>query len=316
MAFLVELVDASMATEDEDRRQLADALALYRGVFWQVTIVHRCSSARSDVCNRMPSSSEGHVQAIEFVFSSKHAYRFQLMYLRATPLTRPAALSPMRLQVCVEVFSPPISMFVPSPSQAATRGSSVAPDLVGANIGANTEACDSFIADHDAVPNPLFASDGMTMDPGRVSLYRSFGYITGLAVRTGVPLPLSHISSRWWMLVSGDDVSSSANNFAAAGGGHASGATSKAAARGRSRSVRANEGIPSDATQVPPPLCAIDEVLMKLSRLEEAGLKKEELDELLADARFVSPLSNGLMAELLPGGEDCGRVLRHIISTP
>ncbi|CAM9095192.1 unnamed protein product, partial [Hapterophycus canaliculatus] len=231
MAFSVELVDASIVTDAKgtagDSLQLADARALYRGVFWQVA--------------------------------------------------------------CADVFSPPIAMFVSSPAQGAIRGFSAAPDPVTANIGVNTEAGGSLVADHDAVPNPLFASNGAFMDPGRLSLYRSFGHIAGLAVRTGVPLPLSHLSPRWWMLVSGD-------------GSHVSGATSKAAAYGRSRSVCSDEVVPSDATNGPPPSHPVDDVLMKLSRLEEAGLKKDELNKMLEDARFVAPLSNGLVAELLPGG--------------
>lgn len=131
------------------------------------------------------------------------------------------------------------------------------------------------------------------MDPGRVALYRSFGFIVGLAVRTGVTMSLSHLSPKWWMLVS-NDVSSSEDNAAAVGGGRASRATSKAA-------------VSSNLTQETPPQSAIDGVLTSFSRLEEAGLGKEEIDEILVDARFVAPLSNGHVTELLPGGEDRGQ---------
>lgn len=202
----------------------------------------------------------------------------------------------------MDIFSSPISMFVCSPSQTANRMSSVTSGQDAVNASGNNEVGGSNDVDQDAVPNPLFVSSGMCMDPGRISLYRSFGLIAGLAVRTGVPLPLSNLSPTWWMLVSGDE-SSSIDSPAAVGGRPASGATRKEAARGRPRPVRPDEAVPSDSTKDPPPLCAVDEVLTKLNRLEETGLKKEELDELLLDARFVAPLSNGLVAELLPGGE-------------
>ncbi|CAM9328498.1 unnamed protein product, partial [Scytosiphon promiscuus] len=242
MAFLVELVDAAIVTDAEGAAggnlQLADARALYRGVFWQV---------------------------------------------------------------CVDVCSSPISMFVRSQAQAVSGWSSVAPDPVATNIDSDKEANDSLVEDHKAVPNPLFASNGVAVDPGRLSLYRSLGFIAGIAVRTGVPLPLSHLSPRWWMLVS-SDASSSPESPTAVGGGPASGTKTKADARGRSRSVHPDGSMPSDAAKDHLPFCTVDEVLTKLSRLEEAGIKKKELDEVLADARFVAPLSNGLVAELQPGG--------------
>ncbi|CAN0151953.1 unnamed protein product [Ectocarpus sp. 13 AM-2016] len=60
----------------------------------------------------------------------------------------------------------------------------------------------------------------------------------------------------------------------------------------------------SNATKEAPPQCKIDGVLSALSDLEEAGLKQEEMDEVLADARFVAPLSSGNSAELVRGGLD------------
>ncbi|CAN0485086.1 unnamed protein product, partial [Ectocarpus sp. 12 AP-2014] len=60
----------------------------------------------------------------------------------------------------------------------------------------------------------------------------------------------------------------------------------------------------SNVTKEAPPQYKIDGVLSALSHLEEAGLKQEEMDKVLADARFVAPLSSGNSTELVRGGLD------------
>lgn len=198
-------------------------------------------------------------------------------------------------------------MFVFAETAAA---SPAAPDPVAAGIEIENRVGEGHSADHGTdvdiakkedcveglVPNPLFTSKAMSpvcMDPGRVALYRSLGFIVGLAVRTGVPLPLSHLSPKWWMLVS--DSASSPDDSAAARG--------KAAGLTRSRSICSEEASfssLSNGTRFHP---AIDGVFTSLGRLAEVGLAKEETEEILTDAKFVAPLSNGQVAELLPGGE-------------
>lgn len=235
-------------------------------------------------------------------------------------------------------------MFVPPPASipAETGGATgVAPPAatrpVAANIDTNNisnRVSESSTADEGVEtnappkennvdgwgPNPLFTSNRLSplcMDPGRVTLYRSFGFIVGLAVRTGVTLPLSHLSPKWWMLVS-NDVSSSVQNASATRGECSPQATtSKVAGVTKSRPICADAAdSPNLSQETAPPQSAIDEVLMSFSRLEEAGLEKEEIDEILADARFVAPLSNGHVTELIPGGEDSGQKnLCHVHST-
>eukprot|EP00752_Nemacystus_decipiens_P011018 g9791.t1 len=119
-------------------------------------------------------------------------------------------------QVCAEVCSPPIAMFVSADTGGATAAATpTAPDPVAAGIEINNGAGEGRGADlggtnvdvatkefcvEGLVPNPLFTSKGMSpvcMDPERVALYRSLGIIVGLAVRSGVPLPLSHLSPKW-----------------------------------------------------------------------------------------------------------------------
>lgn len=198
-------------------------------------------------------------------------------------------------------------MFVRPSAQDATRGSSVTPDSVSRNADGNGISDGSHVADNNAAPNPHFVSNGLVIDPGRISLYFSFGYIAGLAVRTGVPLPLAHLSPKWWTLVANhDDGCSSVDQYAAVGACNAPGAKNKSVEGTRSRSGRP-EVVGCDAAKHLPPSSAVEEVLTKLGTLEEIVTKKGEVDELLADARFVAPLSNGEVAELLPGGEDMGK---------
>ncbi|CAM9356733.1 unnamed protein product [Ectocarpus sp. 12 AP-2014] len=204
-------------------------------------------------------------------------------------------------QVCEDVCSSPISMFVRSPSSPADEASLGASDpTAAANNDSNVDgvafAANTLPRDHvrDTVPNPYFTSRGLSpvcMDPERVSLYRSFGFIVGVAVRTGVPLPLSHLSSQWWMLVSNGECPSAVTE----------------SAPGVTRTLADSSGtvlLRSNATKEAPPQYKIDGVLSALSHLVEAGLKQEEMDEVLADARFVAPLSSGNSAELVRGGLD------------
>lgn len=207
-------------------------------------------------------------------------------------------------------------MFVFAETGGATDSASpVAHDPVAAGIDIKISADEDRSVDHGTdveiatkecrvealVPNPLFTSKGMSpmcMDPGRLALYRSFGFIVGLAVRTGVPLPLSHLSPKWWMLVS--DSASSLDETAAV--------RSKGVGLTRSRPVCSEEASSSALSHGTPLYPAIiDGVLTSLGRLAEANLAKEEIQEILTDATFVAPLSNGQVTELLPGGGAANR---------
>lgn len=201
-------------------------------------------------------------------------------------------------------------MFVLAETSGATIAASpAAPDPVAAAIEVKDRVGESRSAGHGTdievatkedcveglVPNPLFTSKGLSpvcMDPGRVALYRSLGFIVGLAVRTGVPLPL-HLSPKWWMLVS--DSASSFDEPAAA--------RDKAPEITTSRSVcpeKASSSGFSRGTSLHP---SMDKVFTSLGRLAEAGLATEEIEAVLADAKFVAPLPNGQVTELLSGGE-------------
>ena len=167
----------------------------------------------------------------------------------------------------------------------------------GADQGADLDVAPKEDCVEGLVPNPLFTSKGLSpvcMDPGRVALYRSLGFVVGLAVRTRVPLPLSHLSPKWWMLVS--DGASSFDEPSATRG-KTSGLTTV------SSSVCPEEASASYRSNETPVYPAIDGVFASLGRLAEAGLAKEEIEEILTDAKFVAPSSNGQVTELLPGGE-------------
>lgn len=172
------------------------------------------------------------------------------------------------------------------------------------------------LMDCGAAPDPLFTSNlqfsSVHVDPERVALYRSLGFIAGLAVRTNVPLPiLRTLTPRWWMLVAreentvadcveedgarpavpiGNLVFSKAGELLRMKAPWSSSYTG-----GASSNPLAKDGATDSS---------VNRVLAALGRLGEVEPgSQEELDELLADARFVAPLSNGQMVELFPGGK-------------
>lgn len=173
-------------------------------------------------------------------------------------------------------------------------------------------------------PDPLFASNPRSpviyMDPARVALYRSLGLVVGLAVRAGVPLPSLRLSPTWWMLVANEasallmdaltvesntvGMSTSAEGGERTPGGTASEA--EAAEGGRPRPAGLDETAPISgavANKGGASNSELDGVLAALERIGEAGAGKDKLEQVLADARFVAPLSSGQMVELVPGGE-------------
>lgn len=175
--------------------------------------------------------------------------------------------------------------------------------------------------DEGAVPDPTFTSNtagsapAVCMDPIRLEYYRSFGFVVGLAVRTGVaPLPLPRLAPRWWMLVAEDEISARGGLEGSGTPAHVSQAACKPDATKRSE-VSEGWGASSsrlpraDQRSAPSGSTAVDVVLATLRRLQEGGAavvtrqQQQRLDEILADARFVGPLSNGQVVELLPGGE-------------
>lgn len=243
-------------------------------------------------------------------------------------------------QVCAEVCSPPMSMFVSTVSAEDTAGA--AAPTPGATLDARaasnandkTRKCGAVArdapdgktpsaGDGGATPDPLFASNPLSpniyMDPGRVSLYRSLGLIVGLAVRAGVPLPSLRLSPMWWMLVANEaasalmDVATADESMVrlsttAEGSERTRGTESEAEAAdgGKSRPSCLGEAVSvsDDVTDKGKTSSSeLDGVLAALERIREAAAGKDKLEEVLADARFVAPLSSGQMVELVPGGE-------------
>ena len=244
-------------------------------------------------------------------------------------------------QVCAEVCSPPISMFVSTTPAEDTKSASEATveatfdAHVASNANEKTRTGGAAVRDVPdkallagcgATPDPLFVSrsPNIYMDPARISLYRSLGLIVGLAVRTGVPLPSLRLSPAWWMLVANEasaltDVSATEEKKAALSmtdeeGKRTPGTASEAEAvdRRRSRPSCLDEAAPisDNVTDKRASISAIDGVLAALERIGGTGAGNEQLEKVLADARFVAPLSNGHMVELVPGGERAKSMLR------
>lgn len=230
----------------------------------------------------------------------------------------------------MEVCSPPISMFVaPLDPDATDVTASVA--LTSCDVKAATcSASEEGIGQKCALeknnrtripptnccfaPDPLFTSDRhspvLRMDSRRIALYRSLGLVVGLAVRTGVALPQLSFTETWWKLVANEPgviKSSGLDRWTKQPTVMASGRPLKSTSRAPDNALR-----PLRSIEVASPLSVedkslppLDRVLRALDRLfiGEEGPTKDTLEDFLADARFVAPLSNGMMAELVPGGE-------------
>lgn len=234
-------------------------------------------------------------------------------------------------QVCSEVFSPPMSMFITPSDWVATEEASHAATASGGgddNKKPSNEETTTSSLDVGAVPDPLFASrrptsSALCMDTERVGLYRSLGIIAGLAVRTGVPMPFPRLAPRWWMLVAEEEEHEEKEE-------QEDEAEDAREEKKKARGERQEEGntsgddvvaartkseqrwiMPSSSgtllTAETPAVCAIEGVLGTLGKLSEeaaeTGKLEKALGEVLIEARFVGPLSNGQVMELLPGGE-------------
>lgn len=150
------------------------------------------------------------------------------------------------------------------------------------------------------------------MDPARLALYRSLGFIAGLAVRMRVPLPMLRLTAHWWMLVANeptaivDKVAGGAEwttPVLLAKGERASRSANESTAVAKSQLSCTDNVLLSPLTEEKSPSDVVDGVIAALGQLEEEGPGQERLDEVLTDARFVAPLSNGQVTELIPGGE-------------
>lgn len=201
-------------------------------------------------------------------------------------------------------------MFAPPPDPAVEKTG--ADDTAGEGGATTRDACaEASSVNYGAAPDPFFSSDlqspVMCMDPERVALYRSLGFIVGLAVRTGVPLPSFRLTAAWWMLVANESIST-VDDFTA----RKEWATTRGGERGESKTSSVpglrpsspDEALSADTARERSPHSVVARVLAAFDRLEEVGPAREELEELFADARFVAPLSNGHVVELLPGGEN------------
>lgn len=159
--------------------------------------------------------------------------------------------------------------------------------------------------DDGVVPDPLFTSNreshAICMDPIRLEYYRSLGFFAGLAVRTRVPLPLPRLAPRWWMLVA-EEENASAGPLSNEVTATAQVAMATPKRSGPSEIRAASSTFSAEGSKCTP--STVDGVLAALSQLREGGTApRERLDKILADARFVGPLSNGQVVELSPGGE-------------
>lgn len=171
-----------------------------------------------------------------------------------------------------------------------------------------------------AFPDPFFVCDlqsppSMCMDTGRVALYHSLGIIAGLAALTGVPLPL-RLTATWWMLVADEASSTTGEPVMVPDWGISMplDASGRELRRGEttSRPRSPHKILPcklssmaagNRSSMLLSPTLDVQRVHDSLGQLRtEAGWDEGPLDEVLQHAKFVAPLSNGYMAELVPEG--------------
>lgn len=243
-----------------------------------------------------------------------------LTVLDLLPLPRPfshmATCCDAIYQACTDVFSPPISMFHAPPVRVTKKARAASLDGGDRDRTMVEASRKGTICSHDngVVPDPFFTSNqhcpALHMDPIRLGYYRSFGFIVGLAVRTGVPLPVPRLAPRWWMHVAEEESTPRDANVVSRGealDGIAAAddkvKTSGEKSQRPSEWERAPLNPPTEETSV---ASTIDVALAVLDRLGKTNTaSRETLDKILADARFVGPMSNGQVKELMPGGDAC-----------
>lgn len=194
----------------------------------------------------------------------------------------------------------------------------------GDRAGVQTEVSSQELG---AVPDPLFVSHWhsppVSMDPRRIGCYRSLGFIAGLAVRTRVPFPLPKLHPIWWMLIANgnnlldrDATSTRATvPWTAAKGQQTSCGMGKAPSELNIPSPCFGKGDFCLRGQVGTESLTMDGVIEALGHLGEGQTAQGALEETLTGARFVAPLSNGHVKELMLGGKNGNTwVMRRIIA--
>lgn len=166
-----------------------------------------------------------------------------------------------------------------------------------------------------AVPDPLFVSHWhsppVSMDPRRIAWYHSLGFIAGLAVRTRVPFPLPKLDPIWWMLI--------ANGNSLLDRDAASSRTSVPLTAVKGHQTTCGIGKVSNEQNFPLPYfnkgdsclrgqeeaqsLTVDGVIEALDRLREDQTAQGALEKTITGAKFVAPLSNGNIKELMLGGK-------------
>lgn len=167
-----------------------------------------------------------------------------------------------------------------------------------------------------AVPDPLFVSHWhsppVSMDSRRIGWYRSLGFIAGLAVRTRVPFSLPKLDPIWWMLIANGnslldrDAASTRSSvpLAAVNGQQTSCGIGKTPNEVNFSLPCFDKGDFSLRGQEEPQSLTVDSVIEALDRLGEDQSAQGALEETLTGARFVAPLSNGNIKELMLGGKN------------
>lgn len=237
----------------------------------------------------------------KLVSISKYAFLFSLYLLRRAVTY---SMNPT-CQVCRDICSPPIAMFVSKPGCSMMDAPAATRRGVDDRRGENSRGTTIPWLDDGVVPDPLFIFNRelptIYVDPTRLEYYHSLGFVAGLAVRSRVPLPLPRLAPRWWMLVAEEEHASAgsvSNDMAAT----ARIVTATATRSGSSENRAASSSVSEESRR--PTSSTVDGVLASLGRLQEGSTAlPERLYEILADARFVGPLSNRQIVELSPGGE-------------
>ena len=175
-------------------------------------------------------------------------------------------------RVCSEVQSPTVPLFVPCPNSIKEKQNAAAA-FAAAQMQATASAVGTASPAGSGrrplcMVNLAFCTPPgqmpLGLDPGRIAMYRTFGQLMGIALRTHVPLPLTLPSIIWRPLV-GEDLSR------------------------------------DDLLSIDSDVVAL---LEYFEHLEALGVTSDNFEQLIGDdLRFVAPLSGGTSVELLPGGQ-------------
>jgi len=238
---------------------------------WPRQEIRSARSCFGQVCKQLsgmlPSELRRHYVLRRSFVDDAQECAFRVAFSGQTSHDQGAAYRSLFRRVCAEVQSQTVPLFVPCPNSIKDKDREANSDrLGGAAVGSSGTAGSWNRKPLYMVNLPFCVPPGQTplgLDPGRIALYRSFGQLMGIALRTQVPLPLALPSIIWRPLV-GEDLSR--DDLMA---------------------------IDSDVVGL----------LEYFEHLEALGVTSENFEQLVGgDLRFVAPLSDGSSVELMPGG--------------